>query len=447
MIRLRLTARLFWTGAVLILLGVHCAKKDSPLGIDLPNEGEESMPQTVTLIGPEVDTYAHSKLSLTYASNLLTGDHDGIRTRSLFKFNFSGIDSLDEISKAVFKVVMHDTYPRSDAAIAHMHYLVPISPADSAWTPLAATWSVRDTTGASSQIWTRPGVVDEATFRQDAFASVSIGTTADTNYVEVEFDITAWLRAQAPEDSASIQDFVMMAEPNIDISRHFYTVGSAASPKIIAYFNQNVDSLVFSPMADVSIVEEIQKPKISGSEPFFQIHNGYFEFGLLKFSWPDSLVDININYAKLELSIDPSRTDVNPSAMTLEIKGLNIETMQDSAGIDMLTVSPDSIQISSTSLAAGTVDPTAASFTFTNSLLNRYVQDWADGDLENFGLLIRGKNYADDLQHVAFYTGEAGQALAPRLKIVYTRPTARNFTQETQMADSTETTLNPEGGR
>ncbi len=143
----------------------------------------------------------------------------------------------------------------------------------------------------------------------------------------------------------------------------------------------------------------------------------------MEFALPDSLEDVNVNHAELELTIAPELSAYIENNFKLELS-LITEAVFDTT--DVLTTPVDSIL---TSLSSRYILPrpsaTAgdeATLAFNGTSMNNIVQDWLSGYIDNFGLLIRSTKEAENIEYISFYSKESGVGLAPCLNIVYTRP-------------------------
>lgn len=414
-----------WLVAMLLFIAVSCSKKDNPVGIDLSDGGDsDTFPKTVEITPSSHDISIHTERVLGDGTNLLVGDYDGVQVRSLLRYRFSWIfedtafvDTFT-VDQAVVRLVMHDVFPSSDEVIEHNLMLSPVDDGQY-WSESVATWAVRDTAGTDTLFWDEPG----GDFTSNPIAQKFVGTTADTNFVEVLFDVTEWVLT-VPDDSLGL---MLWANDERNMMRHFYSSESTVPPELIFYDYAEDDTaeVKFVAKEDTGLLNNENPETLNGDEEFLRVRNGYRERALFKFDMPDSLRKATINHVAFTLTIDPTRSEYINNDLSLSVYMVAEPIFSDSTDSDELTVDPDSVYIAAFSRYAPV--PTEVigdqeQITFEGYPLNYVVQDWLNDDFDNDGLLVRSAAENRDIEYISFYSREADPALAPRLIITYTQP-------------------------
>jgi len=411
-----------------ILIGLSCVKKDTPVGADLIDPGDSFL-QTVTISPPIADSFGYAEINLWQGENLLVGDYEDIQARTLVKFDFSEIFSdtafVDTfvITQAVMRLVMHEVFPSVGDPANQVHFLIPV---EEDWAPSLVSWTVRDTVDSDTLFWDNPGVIPTDQISGRKISEAVIGSTADTNFVEIDFDLTQWINQERPDTLS----FLIITYDDTDWIRHFYSRNGGVSPEIFFYDQTDtaaVDTMSFSTEADVTILGyDTPIDDENGEKNYFQVRNGVRQRAVMKFDLPDSLKDVNVNHAELTLTVDGSHSSYIDYDMDIGIYMIAELAIDDSTGKDKMGVAVDSISVAYYSRYTPIPEDSPAeddeSLTFDGNSMDYVVQDWLSGSLENHGFFIRSTSESSDIEYLSFYSREADESLAPRLKIVYTRP-------------------------
>lgn len=432
--------------AGLLILG--CAKKDSPVGIDLVDDNtDDTFPQEVILSPTSVDTFFADERALGNGTNLLVGGHHDFIARSIMRFSFLDLiqDSTfadtffvdaDSVSyQALLQLVLNDVFPRPDNAPDQTIELYPLT---QEWQEYLTTWTVLDTTDSLEYWEMAGGTYDTAGWR----AQTVVGNTADTSYVEVQFDITEWMldTSNPPTDTTGL----LLKLPDDDEAaaeyvRHFFSRESGTPPeiKLHKYMPGDTVTYTFNCLGDAVLLSIPDNLDYTNQE-IMRVRNGYRERALFKFDLPDSLDDTTINLAQLTLHIDPDNSAYIENLMTINLYALASEVLSDSALTDP-NWSPDSILNYTVILASKQMtDDTEILMEGLN--LNYAIQEIISGERENYGFMLRGSAESSTIEYVSFFTNEAPSGLKPSLRLIYTRP------RDSVFSDSTDPLAKTPGG-
>ena len=203
------------------------------------------------------------------------------------------------------------------------------------------------------------------------------------------------------------------------------------------YVNSGTMDLIYKPKdggldtTSINVIHDSSLPQFRGDiEPNVLVNNperlrvgnltGYR--ALLKFDLSEIPVEATIHQAYLTFHVDQELSETGPFGMKMAVTPLvedstwNPETLQ----LDNEYTDPEAIALSSKE---------TLEFSSLTTLQNmtRMVQRWVSGTKPNYGLQFRSTQFGYDISEMYFYSGTPDSALAPVLRITYSKPPTSKF--------------------
>ncbi len=373
----------------------QCAKKANPVGAAFyQRENIGSERDTVYYCSPQ-DTFFQAEVMTGASPYLYVGQNEGINAATLLYF----IVEIDSGTVDSAKVTLH---PKKCIGDSTGTMVVSVHSLTGEWDEASVTRESFNTAGLLGE--------EIGTIVLDADA-----ITADPDSVSIEFTLPLDLIRTWADTVTADQNHGLALTVSTDgfiacLYSDEYTISTALMPTLTLYVSHDTTQTTTAVTAlhDAFIADKYHEP--SGDRLIIGEGTGY-----------RSALFFDVGFI-------PQNATINGGFLTLHADTLLSFNGGDDFGVSAYRISGDpgsfhSVEYDTTRGIAGFLNGDSLWLNLTF-----FVQSWTCGDMNNFGILLKGYNEIQALQERIFYsTAVQDSALKPRLHLFYSIPATKQL--------------------